>query len=99
MKDHIMARHHKSHHKSHHEISGGEYAGYNERRKQEMEDAGMINEDRSAIANMPQGVMMKEYPKDRDYMPEDLDDTIRGVDSQMDMDNRKRKQHFRPHKY
>jgi hypothetical protein len=74
------------------------YAGYEGRRKEEMREGGMINEDRSAIANMPQEVMMKPYPKTGPYMPENLDDTIRGVDHQMDMDDSKRRQHNVPKK-
>ena len=82
--------------KRHHD---GAYAGHDARRSQEMRDAGMIHEDHSAIANMPQEVMMKPYPKDRDYLPDGLDDTIRGIDSQMDADSPKRKGIFKPHKY
>jgi hypothetical protein len=74
------------------------YAGEEGRRTQEMEDGGMIREDHSAIANLPQQVMMKPYPKPGGYMPEDLDDTIRGVDGQMGMDNSKRRAHFAPKK-
>jgi hypothetical protein len=74
------------------------YAGYEGRRMEEMREGGMINEDRSAIANMPQEVMMKPYPKTGPYMPENLDDTIRGVDKQMDMDDSKRRQHNVPKK-
>ncbi len=74
------------------------YAGEKARRHEEMRDAGMISEDHSAIANMPQGVIMREYPKGSGYMPENLDDTIRGVDRQMDIDNAKRRQHNVPKK-
>ncbi len=74
------------------------YAGEESRRKQEHEDGGMISEDHSAIANLPQSVMMKPYPKPDGYMPEDLDDTIRGIDEQVAMDNNKRKAHFKPKK-
>jgi hypothetical protein len=74
------------------------YAGESARRTQEMQDAGMIREDRSAIANMPQEVMMKQYPKPGNYMPEDLNDDISGVDRQMDMDNSKRRAHMQPKK-
>jgi hypothetical protein len=63
-----------------------------------MEDMGMINEDHSAVANLPQNVMMKSYYKETDYLPENLDDTIRGIKFQMDYDNGKRKQHFKPKK-
>lgn len=79
-------------------MGDGEYAGYSGRRTQEMEDAGMIKEDRGAIANLPQEVMMKPYPKGYSYMPEDLDDTIRGVDHQIGLDDSKRREHFMPKK-
>lgn len=74
------------------------YAGMEPRRRQEMEDAGMIHEDHRAIANLPQNVMIKEYPKAGPYMPEGLDDTIAGVDRQMDYDDEKRAMNFYPKK-
>lgn len=77
----------------------GEYDGFQQRRRQEMEDAGMISEDRSAIANLPQSVMIKAYPKTGPYNPEIEDDTIRGVDEQMDADDKGRAKVFAPHKY
>lgn len=76
----------------------GYYAGMDARRRQEMEDAGMIHEDHRAIANLPQDVMIKPYPMTGPYIPEVLDDTIRGVDKQMDMDDNKRREHFVPKK-
>ena len=76
----------------------GYYEGETGRRTQEMEDAGMIHEDRSAIANLPQEVMFKTYPRTGPYMPENLDDTIKGVDKQMDMDDSKRREHMVPKK-
>lgn len=79
-------------------VSDGSYAGELARRTQEMEDAGMIRENRNAIANLPQEVMIKPYPKTGPYMPEDLDDRIEGVDRQMDFDDRKRAEHFYPKK-
>ncbi len=78
--------------------SQGEYAGMDARRTQEMQDGGMLREDRSKIANMPQEVMFKQYPETGPYIPEMLDDTIRGVDQQMDGDDRKRREHFHPKK-
>ena len=72
--------------------------GMMSRRRSEMRDAGMIHEDRSQIANLPQEVMMKPYPKNGPYMPEGLDDTIRGVDHQMDYDDSKRRSHNVPKK-
>ena len=82
--------------KRHHHT--GHYEGKDNRRHEEMMDAGMIREDRSAVANLPQGVEMKPYPKERDYMPEMIDDTIRGVDEQINADNSKRKKDFKPKK-
>jgi hypothetical protein len=74
------------------------YAGMESRRRMEMEDAGMIHEDHRAIANLPQEVMIKPYPRTGPYMPEGLDDTIRGVDKQMDYDDSQRASHFYPKK-
>lgn len=74
------------------------YAGMDTRRRQEMEDAGMIHEDHRAIANLPQEVMIKPYPKTGPYLPEGLDDTINGVDRQMDFDDSQRARHFYPKK-
>jgi len=44
---------------------------------------GMISKDHSAQANLPQGVVMKDYPELGYGQRELLDDTIRGVDQQM----------------
>ena len=74
------------------------YAGMEPRRRQEMEDAGMIHEDHAAIANLPQNVMIKAYPYPGPYLPEGLDDTIAGVDRQMDYDDGKRKANMYPKK-
>ncbi len=74
------------------------YAGMEPRRRQELEDAGMIREDHRAIANLPQEVMIKAYPKTGPYMPEGIDDSIRGVDYQMDYDDSKRQDHWYPKK-
>lgn len=102
----MAKRYHQSREDRMHESRGmrermgeGHYSGHEARRYEEMRDGGMIHEDHTQIANFPQEVMMKPYPKETDYMPEDLDDTIRGIDEQMGADNRKRKEHFRPHKY
>lgn len=78
----------------------GDYAGELARRTQEMQDAGMIKEDRSAIANLPQEVMIKPYSKSpSSYMREDLDDRISGVDHQIDvLDGAKRNKNNVPKK-
>lgn len=78
--------------------NAGYYTGFDDRRKQEREDAGMIWEDPRAIANLPQQVIMHEYPKSYNYLPEDLDDTLRGVDDQIRFDDRKRDKNLVPKK-
>jgi|GEM_PF-938588 hypothetical protein len=81
-------------------LTNGElYAGMEPRRRQELEDAGMIHEDHMAIANLPQHPMIKPYPRTGPYNPEVLDDTIRGVDGQMDYDDEQRASHFYPKKH
>jgi len=84
----------------HRHMSLGEehYAGYDPRRRQEMRDAGMIHEDHSALANLPQAPIMRYYSTQR-YMPEVLDDTIRGIDLQIDADDSQAMKQFKPHKY
>lgn len=85
--------------KKRHYASDGAYAGIDARRTQEMQDAGMIREDRSAIANLPQSVMIKTYPYAGAGMPEGLDDTISGIDNQMNtLDGAKRNAHLKPKK-
>lgn len=79
--------------------SSEHYAGMEPRRRQEMADAGMINEDHSAVANLPQDVHYKPYPRGGSYLPEGLDDTIRGVDRQMEYDDNKRAANNVPKKY
>jgi len=74
------------------------YAGVDPRRRQEMMDGQMIREDANAIANLPQHVIMRSYPRAGETMAPYLDDTIRGVDHQMDMDDNKKRQHFAPKK-
>jgi len=74
------------------------YAGSEPRRRQEIQDAGMIVEDNSAIANLPQMMMIKKYPKTGPYLPEGLEDTIEGIDHQMNYDDSQRRAHFYPKK-
>ena len=79
--------------------SQGEYAGMDSRMTQEMQDAGMIREDLSAIANLPQQVMIKPYPAADDYAVYGLDDTIRSVDHQRKADSREKKKGAFPEMY
>jgi len=78
-----------------HKHNEGHYEGSDPRRKQENRDSQMINEDRSAIANMPQHVIMRPFAGEHGYTPENLDDTIRGIDRQMNQDNGKKLHHLR----
>lgn len=45
---------------------------------------GIMSEDHNAMANLPQNVVMEYYPKNRSMMPNFMDDTIQGIDRQMD---------------
>ena len=80
-----MARHHKS--------------KMDPRRYQEMRDAGMINEDHSATANLPQDVKYHAWPENDDYPRYGLDDTIRGIDKQESEDYREMEKHKQRGKY
>lgn len=70
------------------------YAGVDPRRRQEMMDGMMIKEDHQAIANMPQGVVYRQYPKVGHTLAPYLDDTIQGVDSQMNRDDMMKMKNF-----
>ena len=58
------------------------YSGKTSRREMESRDAGMISEDKSAIANLPQNVIMKAYPASA-YDTYNLNDDIKGIDVQV----------------
>jgi len=79
-------------------VSEGAYAGQAARKAMERHDGDMINDDMSAVANLPQEVMYKPWPMVDNYLPENLTDDIRSVDRQMEMDNSKRRQHNVPKK-
>lgn len=57
----------------------------NRRRKEQM-DSQMIKEDPSCIANLPKEVVMKEYGVPYYSGNMDLNDSISGVDAQIDED-------------
>lgn len=87
----------KRHHNS--KALHGYYEGPSERRHQEMMDGGMIHEDRTAVANLPQMVMYKPYPRNDSYLHGKLDDTITGIDHQIStLDGAKRDAHLKPKK-
>lgn len=68
------------------------------RRAMEREDMNMLPKERG-IANMPRGVVIREYPKDMYSAPEDLNDTIKGIDVQMKSDMKGKKRQAYPEKY
>lgn len=88
-----MARHHKSHKSKRHHSSGiedGRHGGRSmyepSERKMESRSGEMISEDHNAIANMPQHVVYREYPKGHMYLRTNLDDTMSGIDMQQSED-------------
>lgn len=76
----------------------GSYAGMDARRAQENRDGSMIAEDRSSIANMPQNVIMKEYPGYAEGMQDIAPDDIRGVNMQMNSDHSGMRRYMKPKK-
>lgn len=60
---------------------------------------GMLSENRSAVANMPQEVIYKAYPQGMQDFDAQLDDTIAGIDAQMSADRSKAKAKLKPMKY
>lgn len=54
---------------------------------------GMLSEDHSAPANLPQKVVHKYYPKNKMDGSWELDDTIRGVDDNFRDAERKMDEH------
>jgi hypothetical protein len=62
-------------------------------------DGGMISQPKNDLANMPQQVIIKKYPSGSGYLPENLNDTISGIDSQMGKDNAKKTGNLQPEKY
>lgn len=51
--------------------------------KYEQGKSKMIFEDKSAVANLPQNVIMKKYPSFKYGLDPQLDDSISGIDEQM----------------
>jgi hypothetical protein len=73
---------------------------YEHRKNRERyQEDDMIREDKSAVANLPQDVKMKEYPRFRYGLNEYLDDTIKGADEQIYDDMDQMKKHLSKEKY
>lgn len=110
---HASPHHHGKHHKSHVEVDDGMmysgrqvrdmrnefYAGLDPRRRMELEDSRMIHEDHRAPANLPQQVMYHEWAHEAPYLRYHLDDTLRGIDHQVSVDDAQTKRHFQKGKY
>lgn len=61
-------------------------------------EGGMIS-GKLGIALMPQDVIMKSYPKDGSYLPENLNDGLSGIDKQIGGDMSDTKKKLSPTKY
>ncbi len=62
-------------------------------------DSGMISEDHSSFANLPQNVMMKEYPRFMYGLDPYLNDTSSGIDDQIYDDMHQMKRYESKSKY
>ena len=58
-----------------------------------------FGKDRSSVANLPQNVSYRPWPKSGNYEDYGLNDTISGIDDQMDQDGAIMKKHIQPGKY
>ena len=101
-----MARHYKGGRTMDRTEEGKDYSRANReknsmdpRRYQEMRDAGMIQEDHKATANLPQDVKYHAWPANDDYPRYGLDDTIKGIDKQERQDYDKMERHLQKGKY
>lgn len=74
------------------------YASFEDSKRQQLQDSGMIQEDRRQVANLPQEVIMKPWVR-TDYAEYDLDDTQRVINRQIDEDIRGMKRERSSRKY
>lgn len=63
------------------------YAGVDPRRRQEMADGGMVRENHKEMANLPRQAIHCEYPQSYYYATPYIDDSIRGLDDELDDNN------------
>lgn len=63
------------------------YAGVDPRRRQEIAEGGMVREDHNAMANLPRQAIHTEYPQAGYYTTPYIDDSIRGIDDELDDNN------------
>ena len=77
----------------------GSYEGVDERRKQENEDSSLFGKSQTKyFANMPTEVIFKSVAEPFGGMTDGLDDTLRGVDKQIERDIRGMDKHLMPKK-
>jgi len=79
-------------------MGDGEVGYSDPRRRHELEDMQMISEDSRAVANLPQNVIMKDYDKTGPWNDEVMDDTIKGIEYQIDRDSKVRSRITNPRK-
>lgn len=74
---------------------------YEERRESGMDSQfyGMISEDHSKCANLPQEVVYNSYPRQSYFDAYDLDDTMRGLDDTRHEDLRNMERYVSDEKY
>jgi hypothetical protein len=59
---------------------------------------GYLTEDHNQVANLPQNVIYRPYGDPVPYLPQEIDDTITGIDRQRGYDMKKAMQHLYPKK-
>lgn len=67
-------------------VGKGEYEGFHGRKSLESADFSMFGESKSSFANMPQELVLKAFPKGGSYSDYGIDDTVRGINKQMNDD-------------
>lgn len=60
------------------------YAGVDPRRKKEMADAGMVKEDRNAMANLSGVGYQKQFPRAGYYSNPYIQDSVKKIDSDIE---------------
>jgi|SRR6266850_2814374 len=66
------------------DLEGEFFAGLDPRRRQELADGGMVQEDHRAMANLPREEIHHEYPQAGYYFTPFIDASHRGVDQMGD---------------
>jgi tRNA G37 N-methylase TrmD len=98
---HSVTQHKTKHvsHSAHHAGHEGMYEGVEQRRKQEHEDSMLFSgEHHMYMANLPTEVIFKTVSRPYSGMPENLDDTMKGVDHQVGTDMGQFHKHLHPKK-